>query len=412
MNAKQSLFRTLSRALVLTPCLLLLGAAAPFGFDAAIVAQVAGAAANVDPNLERAIAEQRKLVESQSRPADRATALNDLANLLELRGDVAAAFEYYREAIAVNGTWAPAHYNLALLAYTTGDLELASSHLQTAIDLEPGNAWAHYQLGRIADDSGEAEKAVQHYVRAVSLDSHLAFGDVNPHFAVNRYATEILLRADRTRAKALPPRAYSQPGRISGLLVPARLDEAAPRPDEIAESQEDEVAESQDNEAAKVEQGEAVKSVEVDGDRLRRVNRSSVPADSDEDLFGAPTIRSVTSRTPDLASVPDEPAKPAVDRGTERAPRVFTRDDLRRRTVAAGGVVGVPAGTRQPSSSPASGRRGAIQVGTPVGRGGRQPESGPSPGTFGGSRGGRFEPTFRSSAQLETSIRRVAVPAP
>ena len=404
MNAKQSLFRTLSRALVLTPCLLLLGAAAPFGFDAAIVAQVAGAAADVDPNLERAIAEQRKLVESQSRPADRATALNDLANLLELRGDIAAAFEYYREAIAVDGTWAPAHYNLALLAYTTGDLELASSHLQTAIDLEPGNAWAHYQLGRIADDSGEAEKAVQHYVRAVSLDSHLAFGDVNPHFAVNRYATEILLRADRTRAKALPPRAYSQPGRISGLLVAARLDEAAPRPDEIAESQEDE--------AAKVEQGEAVKSVEVDGDRLRRVNRSSVPADSDEDLFGAPTIRSVTSRTPDLASVPDEPAKPAVDRGTERAPRVFTRDDLRRRTVAAGGVVGVPAGTRQPSSSPASGRRGAIQVGTPVGRGGRQPESGPSPGTFGGFRGGRFEPTFRSSAQLETSIRRVAVPAP
>ncbi len=403
MNAKQSLFRTLSRALVLAPCLLLLGAAAPFGVDAAVAAQVADAAANADPNLERAIAEQRKLVESQSRPADRATALNDLANLLELRGDVAAAFESYRAAIAVDGTWAPAHYNLALLAYTTGDTELASSHLREAIELEPGNAWAHYQLGRIADDSGEAEKAVQHYVRAVSLDSHLAFGDVNPHFAVNRYATEILLRADRTRAKALPPRAYSQPGRISGLLVPARLEQAAPRLDEIAESQEDE--------PAKVEQGEAVKSVEVDPDRLRRVNRSSVPAGADADLFGTPTNRSVTYETPPTASVPDEPAEPAVDRRTEREPRVFTRDDLRRRTLA-GSVAGVPAGRPQPSSSPASGRRGAIQVGTPVGRGGRQPEPGPSPGTFGGPRGGRFEPTFRSSAQLETRVRRVAVPAP
>ena len=410
MNAKQSLFRALSRALVLTPCLLLLGAAAPFGFDAPLVAQVAGAAANADPNLKRAIAEQRKLVESQSRPADRATALNDLANLLELRGDVAAAFEHYRAAIAVDGTWAPAHYNLALLAYTTGDTELASSHLREAIELEPGNAWAHYQLGRIADDSGEAEKAVQHYVRAVSLDSHLAFGDVNPHFAVNRYATEILLRADRTRAKALPPRAYSQPGRISGLLVPARLEEAAPRLDEIAESQEDEVAESQEDEPAKVEHGEAVKSVEVDPDRLGRANRSSVPAGIDADLFGTPTTLSVTYDTPATASVPDEPAEPAVERATERAPRVFTRDDLRRRTLA-GSVAGAPAG-RQPSSSPASGRRGGIQVGTPVGPGGRQPASGSSSGTFGGSRGGRFEPTIRSSAQLETSIRRVAVPAP
>ena len=405
MNAKQSLFRTLSRATVLAPCLLLLGAAAPFGF-AGIAAQVTDAATNGDPNLERAIAEQRKLVASQNRPADRATALNDLANLLELRGDVAAAFEHYRAAIAADGTWAPAHYNLALLAYTTGDPELASSHLQTAVELEPGNAWAHYQLGRVADDSGEAEKAVQHYVRAVSLDSHLAFGDVNPHFAVNRYATEILLRADHTRARALPPRTYSQPGRISGLLVPAPAApdaESAPGPDEIAESQEDE--------AAKAEQSEAVKSVEVDGDRLRRVNRSSLPAGSEADPLGAPTVRPVASRTPAIASVPDELAKPAVDRRTEREPRVFTRDDLRRRTLA-GSVAGVPAGRPQPSSSPASGRRGAIQVGTPVGPGGRQPGSGPSPGNFGRSQGGRFEPTSRSSAQLETRIRRVAVPAP
>ena len=166
MNAKN----TPSIAKALVPCLLLLGGAALYAAlhsgDSALEAQIGGAVPKADPNLERAIAEQRRLVESQNRPAARATALNDLANLLELRGDVAAALESYRAAIAADGTWAPAHYNLALLAYTTGDIELAASHLATAVGLAPENAWAHYQLGRIADDADETGKAVRHYVRS------------------------------------------------------------------------------------------------------------------------------------------------------------------------------------------------------------------------------------------------------
>jgi Flp pilus assembly protein TadD len=389
MNAK----KTPSRAMALAPCLLLLGAAAPFGVDAAIGAQVAGAAAHADPNLKWAIAEQRRVVESQNRPGDRATALNDLANLLELRGDVAAAFEHYRAAIAADGNWAPAHYNLALLAYTTGDTELASSHLQTAIELEPGNAWAHYQLGRVLDDSGEAEKAVRYYVRAVSLDSHLAFGDVNPHFAVNRYATEILLRADRKRARALPPRTYSEPGRISGLLVQAP---AAP-----------------DAESAADEATETTETAESDHRRPDRLSGSRVPAGTETTGFEAaapaPAPRPLSSLENRRASGPADLPRTA-DNAAEQESRVFTRDDLRRRTLSAGGVARVPAGTRPPSSSPASGRRGAIQVGRPVGPGGRQPE--PQPSSFDGSRGGRFEPNSRSSAQLEVTIRRIPVPAP
>ncbi len=409
MNAKQSLLSALSRAKALALCLLLLGAAAPFGGASGLAAQMPGAVATPDPILERAIAEQRKRAESQNSPRARATALNDLANLLELRGDIAAAFENYRAAIEADDTWAPAHYNLALLAYTTGDSDLASSHLATATELEPGNAWAHYQLGRIADDAGEAGKALEHYISAVSLDSRLAFGDVNPHFLVNRYATEILLRADRTPLEALPPRTYSEPRRISGLLLPALVDEAveetATRPAEVVESRE-----VPDDEVAKAERGEAVKS--GDRDELGQVDRSPVPVGFDTDRFQEPTAPSVTFEAPVTAGVQGEPVEPAADRRTEREPRVFTRDDLRRRTVAVGGVSVVPAAGLQPSSSPASGSRGAIQVGTPVGPGGRQPATAPAPGTFGGSRGGRFEPSARSSAQLDVTIRRLPVPAP
>ena len=406
MNAKQSL----SRAAALALCLLLPGAAAPFGGGAGLGAQVAGAAATPDPILERAIAEQRRLVESQGRPGARATALNDLANLLELRGDVAAALETYRAAIAADGTLAPPHYNLALLAYTTGDSELASSHLETAIELEPGNAWAHYQRGRVADDAGDAETAVEHYTRAVGLDSRLAFGDVNPHFLVNRYATEILLRADRTRVEALPPRTYSEPRRISGLLLPARVPETAPRREEAAAAEK-----VPEDDAGKVEPGEAARPVTVDRHSSRRVNRSAVPAVPDGNAFQEPTVRPATAEAPVTASARDERADLASDRRTGGEPRVFTRDDLRRRTLGAGGMVGVPVGS-PPSSSPTSGRRGGVQAGTPVGPGGRQPAggSGPGPasGTFGGSGGGRFDPSFRSSAQLDVTIRRFPAPAP
>lgn len=396
MNAKN----TLSRAKALVPCLLLMGGAALYAAlysgNSALEAQIGAAAAKADPGLDRAIEEQRRLVQSQSRPAARATALNDLANLLELRGDVAAALESYRAAIAADGTWAPAHYNLALLAYTTGDMELASSHLATAIELAPENAWAHYQLGRIADDAGATEKAVRHYVRAVSLDSRLAFDDVNPHFAVNRHATEILLRADRANVRALPPRTYSEPGRISGLLVPA-----AQAPEPVA----GEMAEA----------AEVTETAEADRRGGGRVNRLPVPAATEaegfEPLAPAPSPLPVSSPDDERASIPAELPR-AADTGAAPEPRVFTRDDLRSRTLASGGVTRVPVVAPAPSASPASGRSEAIQVGTPVGPAGRQAEPLPSSGTAGGSSGGRFQPTFRSSAQLETTIRRLPVPAP
>lgn len=412
MDAKQQLLSALSRAKPLALCLLLIGAAAPFGGDSGLAAQVSGGAANADPNLERAIAEQLKLVETRRGARARAMALNDLANLLELRGDIPAALESYTAAIVADGTLASAHYNLALLAYATGDTELASRRLETAVELEPGNAWAHYQLGRIADDAGEAEKAVERYVHAVSLDSRLAFGDVNPHFLVNSHATEILLRADRTPVKALPPRTYSAPRRISGLLLPARVEETAPRPEEVAESPKvpEDDADGADAVEAVADQGETGRTVEVGGDRRKQAGRSpapAAPAGIGSVVFREPTVRSVTYHSPVTAAVPDEPAEPAADRRAGREPRVFTRDDLRTRTLAVGGAVVAPATGRQPSSSPASGRRGAIQEGTPVGPGGRQP----APGTFGGSRGGRFEPSPRSSAQLDVTIRRFPAPA-
>ncbi len=73
-------------------------------------------------------------------------------------------------------------------------------------------------------------------------------------------------------------------------------------------------------------------------------------------------------------------------------------------------VTGARPGGAPAQAIPLGGSRGGVQLGTPVGPGGRQ-STPPAAGTFRGS-GGRFQPSARSSAQLETTIRRHPVPAP
>lgn len=407
--------KTMSRATVLTLAWLMVGPGLPVGGAPEGAAQTVESAPAEVQNLDRAIAAQRKRVSEQTNPANRASALNDLANLLELSGDAEGAFEQYLAAIAEDGAWAPAHYNLALLAYTTGDGELASKHLETAIELDPGNAWAHYQLGRIADDAGDAQAAVDHYVHALSLDTRLAFTDVNPHFAVNRYATEVLLKADRSRVEALPPRTYSEPGRISGLLLPTIEEEAA-------------AADAGDA----VEAAEATETPEPDRELPRRASRvrgrEGASADSVRRVIQSPGSLPAGDQAVDRtfdrgAAVVTEwetagrgRAAAGTEPGSENAragerPRVFTRENLRTRTLGGGRmVVGSPVGGAPSQVSPAGGSRGGVQLGTPVGPGGRQ-STPPAAGTFRGS-GGRFQPSARSSAQLKTAIRRLALPAP
>ena len=383
---------TATRATGIVFGVLLLVAGAP------VAGQPAVGASPVDPNLDRAIAAQQRLAALQTTPRSRATALNDLANLLELRGDTDAALDHYQMAIAADETLASAHYNLALLAYAAGDDELASSRLESALAFDPQNAWAHYQLGRIADDADDAETAVAHYVRALSLDSRLAFADLNPHFPVNRYATEVLLKADRARVAALPPRSYSQPGRISGLLLP-EVSEVGAQIAPAAGTESEPAAPPPGAEQTGADRtAEAGSVVRANADRPRRASQAELQpgprGPSNGSLVGV-------TRIP-----PEEPQQESTT-GAEGDSRVFTRSDLRSRSLATGGRVGAP--TVQPAAP-----GGGIQLGAPVGpgSGGRQFDSPGLSGRNGGAAGGgRFQPTVRSSAQLQTTIRRQS-PAP
>ncbi len=397
--------KTMSKAPVLAAGLLLTVLAAPFA--------VAGS--DGESSLDRAIAAQHALLEKTSGATERAAALNDLANLLELRGDLQGAAENYRAAIAADDSLASVHYNLALLAWTTGASDLARTHLEAAVERDPRSAWAHYQLGRLSADEGDPVAAVEHYVRALSLDSRLAFADINPHFAVNEHATEVLLKADRSRLEALPPRTYAQPGRISGLLL-QRPEAPAERPAQAEASESDgrvdrgPAGESGGAGASRVSSsGHEVSGHEASGrpaDAASAVG-AAFPADVVGNARPGDQAASASARSTASATAPaGDPPRSA------RSERVFTRDDLRTRSFGGGRtIIGTPSNPA-PAASPASGFGGGIDAGRAVGPSG---VGSPTPAAGGGRRGvsgGGFRPSVQSSARLRTTIRRLPVPTP
>lgn len=194
------------------------------------------------PNLNRALDAQRELV---ARSPDDARALNDLGNLLMLAGDLEAAETAYRRALDIEPGKASARYNLALLLQQRNRRKEAFRQLRLLVTEHPDYAWGWYQIGSLYDLAGQKNKAVESYATAFRLDPQLAFSEVNPHVIDNRYFTQALIRANRgSSAGNLAPKAYDEPARITGILVPPlALDgEEAPM-DDVAESEAEPAAE-------------------------------------------------------------------------------------------------------------------------------------------------------------------------
>ena len=58
------------------------------------------------------------------------------------QGRVAEAFEHYRQALHLNGNYADAHFNLALLCERTGDALKAVHHWKAYLKLDSAGQWA------------------------------------------------------------------------------------------------------------------------------------------------------------------------------------------------------------------------------------------------------------------------------
>ncbi|HEY2250158.1 MAG TPA: tetratricopeptide repeat protein, partial [Planctomycetaceae bacterium] len=118
----------------------------------------------------------QKILRVDPRHAD---ALHLLGILGQQRGQPALAIEYIGKAIAVNGSKAVYHTNLAAAHQALKRYYDAENCCRRAIRLEPKYAEAHYNLGLALESQGKADAALGAYEQATRLKPQIAEAHLN-----------------------------------------------------------------------------------------------------------------------------------------------------------------------------------------------------------------------------------------
>jgi tetratricopeptide (TPR) repeat protein len=168
-----------------------------------------------------------------------AAILREALDLLEERGELAAAALKFREALAAGAQGVEAgsaHAGLARCLLTTGDLSAGESELRLALEADPTNGEAHTFLGLLALKRRDRKSALQE----LRLGAKLA-----PESSVARHNLARLLASTGRRGEALPhyeaavrlaPRSHQAHFELGELLL--RDDQLARGAQEMARSLE------------------------------------------------------------------------------------------------------------------------------------------------------------------------------
>lgn len=84
-------------------------------------------------------------------------------------GDFATALRHYRDAVAADPHFAPAHLNLGIALQATGDPAAAIASYESALRIDAGYAAAHYNLARAYLLRGQSEESESSFRSALSL---------------------------------------------------------------------------------------------------------------------------------------------------------------------------------------------------------------------------------------------------
>src|SRR6185295_15235895 len=127
-------------------------------------------------DLQQAEQEYRKVLRIDARHAD---ALHLLGVIGQQRGEPALAVEYIGKAIAVNGSNAVYHTNLAAAHHAMARFQDAENSCRRAVRLQPRYAEAHYNLGLALESQGKSAGAVESYRKAIELKPGIAEAHLN-----------------------------------------------------------------------------------------------------------------------------------------------------------------------------------------------------------------------------------------
>jgi tetratricopeptide (TPR) repeat protein len=92
-----------------------------------------------------------------------------VAELLYRQGDLCGARERYYTAIELDEDYVEARANLGCVLAETGQRELAVAAFEGALRFHPDSADVHYHLARTLDEIGQGVRAVEHWERFLAL---------------------------------------------------------------------------------------------------------------------------------------------------------------------------------------------------------------------------------------------------
>lgn len=120
-------------------------------------------------------------------------------------GVVDSARYAFEQALALDSTYAPAHFNLALLYEDEGDLEMALSYARQALALNPQDLDFRYLVGSYLLKLGRSDEAIEHLLSVAEAKpwhhpSHYNLGQVLLRMGRTEQGRAMLERAEEIRA--------------------------------------------------------------------------------------------------------------------------------------------------------------------------------------------------------------------
>jgi len=157
-----------------------------------------------------------------------AEAHNNLAETLQVMGQVQQATEQYEQALRLNPDYAEAHSNLGDSLMSHGRVQDAIRHYEQALHLKPDYAEAHFNLGIALQKQGRQRKAIEHWKQALRInpdkaEAHYVLGlasmmQGNLQDGISQFEQAVRLKADYAEAHYNLGDALEQTGRLDEAI--------------------------------------------------------------------------------------------------------------------------------------------------------------------------------------------------
>lgn len=145
--------------------------------------------------FEKAAEEFRRALEADSGNLDArqglSLTLTEVGTRLKLCGQSKEGIKFYRQALEADTSYAPAHYNMGMVAFEDGNYEAALEHYRSAASLNPLYAEPHCNIGVVHKLRGELDAAIASYERCLAISPNFTIARNNMAIALTHKGSDL-----------------------------------------------------------------------------------------------------------------------------------------------------------------------------------------------------------------------------